>query len=60
MVLLEESGNDSPKHATENMRVTELRKDMHFVIPGEDNADSFFGHKGIVHLRFVAQCRTVI
>jgi hypothetical protein len=59
MVLVEQSINDRPKHTAEK-RVTELRKGMHVMIPCEDNGDRFLGHKHIVHLRFLAQGRTVI
>jgi hypothetical protein len=59
MVLSVRSGNETPKHAMENTSATETKKGTHVTSPSEDNAHSFFYHKGIVHFEFLEQGRTV-
>jgi hypothetical protein len=41
MVLLVRSGNETPKHAVENISVTETKKGTHVTSPSEDNAHLF-------------------
>jgi hypothetical protein len=43
MVLSVRSGNETPKHAMENISVTETKKSTHVTSPSEDNA-IFYGH----------------
>jgi hypothetical protein len=59
MVLSVRSGNETPKHAMENISDTETKKCTHVTSPSEDNAHLFFYHKGIVHFEFLKQGRTV-
>jgi hypothetical protein len=55
MVLSVRSGNETPKHAMENISITETKKGMHVTNPSEDNNHLFFDHKGIVHFEFLEQ-----